>query len=147
MPLRIKEILHDKQQEVYNHQARFKVLMWGRRSGKSYLVCHLILKAVSKPCKTCWIVAPTAVDADEIYSDTLQEIIELYGYGKPGKISQGAMYEIKDRGLLYQFKNGSKIYLKSSDRQDRLKGRDIDFMALDEFVAFEKKEKWSSIYL
>ena len=122
--------------------------MWGRRSGKSYLVCHIILKTVSEGNKICWIVAPTANDADEIYTDTLQEIIRQYGWGEAGKLSNPKCnYEIKDRGLLYQFRNGSKIYLKSSDRQDRLKGRGIDIEILDEFVAFERKEKWSSIYL
>lgn len=149
MALKIKDLLHEKQYEVYTSLEKFKVLMWGRRSGKSHLVCHLTLKYIALGNKTCWIVAPTANDADEIYSDTLREIIKLYGWGEPGKLqfNKNCQYEIKDRGLLYQFRNGSKLYLKSSDRQDRLKGRDIDFIALDEFINFEKKEKWSSIYL
>lgn len=49
---------HEKQLEVHNDTHRFKVLNWGRRTGKSTLAANLTLMAATQVIGRYWIVAP-----------------------------------------------------------------------------------------
>ena len=67
---------HAKQRQFMLSQARFKALVWGRRSGKSLgIALYTMLKALEKP-GNYYIIAPTYTQAKSIYwKDILKVLI------------------------------------------------------------------------
>lgn len=66
-------ILHDKQREVAQSNARFKIVRAGRRSGKTTLEIEtLVFKAMSGKGRTVFYVAPTQVQARSIIWEALK---------------------------------------------------------------------------
>ncbi len=59
-PIRLNNIqLHPCQAEVYASKARFRVLVAGRRFGKTHLALVEMLMAAQKPGSSIWYIAPT----------------------------------------------------------------------------------------
>ena len=58
--------LTEPQKAVTNSKARFRVLITGRRFGKTYLAINEIAKYSSQPNKKVWYVAPTYRQAKAI---------------------------------------------------------------------------------
>jgi hypothetical protein len=74
--------LHDKQKEIAESRARFKVVRAGRRSGKTTLEIEtLVFKAVSGSDRNVFYVAPTQVQARSIIWESLKK--RLVGIGEP----------------------------------------------------------------
>jgi phage terminase large subunit-like protein len=68
--------LHAAQAEVSRHPARFRVLVAGRRFGKTHLSKVEIIKAArGRGKRTIWYVAPTFSMAREIMWDELLDSI------------------------------------------------------------------------
>jgi hypothetical protein len=119
--------LGDRQADVFEagETYRFRVLIAGRRFGKTYLACvELLIAATSRAKSLCWYVAPTYRMAKDIAWDTLKELIppELLA-GKPNEST-----------LTIRLVNGSRIQLKGAEHPNRLKGRSLWFVVLDEFA-------------
>jgi phage terminase large subunit len=142
---------HAKQREFMRSMARFKVLVWGRRTGKSLGIgVYTLLKALEKQ-GNYYIVAPTYKQAKSIYwQDILKVIIpdelilkkdesDLYIQLKPGN------YTLNTKALLgYDLKvrhdpnlPPSTIYLKGADNPDSLRGVSLSGAVLDEFAFFK----------
>ena len=51
--------LSDPQKEVITSDARFRVLITGRRFGKTFLAINELAKFASKPNQKVWYVAPS----------------------------------------------------------------------------------------
>lgn len=65
--------LHQKQIEIAEHKARFKIIRAGRRSGKSTLEIELMLAtAVAKKNRTVFYIAPTQIQARSIIWESLK---------------------------------------------------------------------------
>ena len=59
--------LHPRQMEVYNSTARFKVVVAGRRWGKSELAKTSLIKFARKPKRLVWYVAPSyRIETDHV---------------------------------------------------------------------------------
>ena len=113
------------QGEVYSNPSRFRVVVAGRRSGKTFGEClELYTSAASKAEARCWYVAPTYRMARDIAWPTLKSIVDRVHLAKPPNESQ----------LRMELTNGSEIALKGADDPDRLRGPGLDFVALDEFA-------------
>ena len=66
LKVRIKYVPQTYQKEIHNDPSRFKVVIIGRRGGKTELaVQHVIRAAVSNP-GLYWIVAPSYKQVKEI---------------------------------------------------------------------------------
>ena len=64
------------QGEVFNNDKRFRVLVAGRRFGKSYLSCIELLRgAISKPGETFFYCAPTYRMAKDIAWKALKKLV------------------------------------------------------------------------
>lgn len=133
--------LHNKQLEVFQSDARFKVVAAGRRAGKSYLsvVCLLIeaLKEYNRfgvplKGKEVWYVAPTYQQARDIIWGLLKDL------GEP--VIESAHENTSTLRLV----NGRTIKLKGSDRPDTLRGVSLAYVVMDEY-AFMKPEVWDMI--
>lgn len=125
---------HQKQLEVHNDTHRFKVLNWGRRTGKSTLAANLTLMAATQVVGRYWIVAPTYKQAKNIY---WLDIIH-------NQIPRELVKKKNEQELIITLINGSVIELKGADNEDSLRGAGIKGLILDEY-AFMKPNVWELI--
>ena len=115
--------LHEAQLRILSDKARFKVLVAGRRFGKTILaLTTIIVKALQKKSKI-WLVAPTYKQAEMIAWKMLQEMIPKELIVKKNEVK-----------LELNLINGSEISLKGADNEDALRGVGLDFVVLDEYA-------------
>lgn len=123
--------LHDKQLIVHTSRARFRVVVAGRRWGKTALSrTEMVTRAASKPKQKIWYVAPTFNMARQIMWDDLLEAIPSSWIKKKN-----------ESRLSVKLRNGSVIELKGADRPDTLRGIGLHFAVLDEYQDM-KDEVW-----
>lgn len=126
--------LHPKQMEVYRCKARFRVVVAGRRWGKTALSRVLMItRAASKPKQKVWYVAPSYRMAKQIMWLDLQDALPRQWIKK-----------INETTLTITLKNGSRIELKGADKPDSLRGVGIHFLVLDEFQDISE-ETWTKV--
>lgn len=122
------------QYNIFNDSNRFRVVVAGRRFGKTFLsICELIDVAVPNPGSNCWYVAPTYKAAKEIAWDMLISYIAPEWIRKSNETS-----------LTLTLINGSTIALKGAEKPDNLRGRSLDFVVLDEFADM-RPEAWYEV--
>lgn len=118
---------HRFQQIVHESPARFKVVVAGRRWGKTaFSRVQLILRAARKRKQLIWYVAPTYGMASDIMWGALIEAIPPQFIRKKNETK-----------LTVILKNGSIIQLKGADKPDSLRGRGVDYVVLDEYQDFK----------
>lgn len=124
--LRLRPWQHD----VFEDQARFRVKVCGRRSGKTFEdACELIAAAVNKREQVVWYVAPTYKMAKEIMWAQLKKLVPRdYLRRKP-----------LETDLLMEFLNGSIIQLKGGEDPDSLRGPGLDYLSCDEFAYLDER--------
>lgn len=127
--------IHRGQKEPFMSKARFRIVVAGRRWGKTHWVCiELIKAAMMKAKQRVWYVAPTYSMAKQIAWEKLKEIIPREWLSKPPN----------ETSLTIVLINGSRISLKGADRPDTLRGVGIHFLALDEYQDM-KPEIWTAV--
>lgn len=122
------------QKEVYADPTRFKVIVAGRRCGKSRLsAVSLLIEGLKCPQGSAVMyVAPTQGQARQIIWDLLMDL------GRD--VIASSHVNNMDITLI----NGAKIYVRGSDRPDTLRGVSLTFLVLDE-VADIKAETWEKV--
>ena len=118
------------QYEVSSCKKRFRVLISGRRFGKTYLCITEMMKYASQPNQKIWYVAPTFKMAKEIAWSNLKEMLNSFNWIED--INETTM-SIRIR------KTNSVISLKGADNYDALRGSGLNFLILDEFADIDKK--------
>lgn len=132
--------LTQHQLEIISDPARFKVIVAGRRWGKTHLSLFDLLineqdGAWKKPNMKNWFVAPTYRQAKNIAWQILKDIVYEY----PRLIKKK-----NESGLSIEFINNSIIELKGADNEDSLRGVGLNKVNPDEF-AYMKKEAWTEV--
>ena len=119
------------QGEVFNDSNRFRVLVAGRRFGKSYLSCvELLRAAIDKPGETYFYCAPTYRMAKDIAWKTLKKLVpKMWIKSK------------NETDLKIELINDSSIELKGTENAMALRGRSLSGVVLDE-AAFMDSEVW-----
>jgi hypothetical protein len=131
VPRQVHYRLSSAQKVVLNSPARFRVLVAGRRFGKSYLACLILIRdAWSAPNRTCWYVAPTYRQGKQILWTLLKRLVP-HEYVNTTNETDLSMVLI----------NGSTIAIRGADNPASLRGVGLDFAALDEF-AFMASDIW-----
>ena len=134
MPATLDLGLRPAQYEVFSSQKRFRVLVAGRRFGKSYLACiELFIKALARPGETYFYCAPTYRMAKDIAWKTLKKVIP------PEFITSKNETDLK-----LELVNGSTIELKGTENAMALRGRSLAGVVLDE-AAFMDSEVWFEV--
>ena len=116
------------QKAVTNSKARFRVLITGRRFGKTYLAINEIAKYSSQPNKKVWYVAPTYRQAKAICWNVLKEKMLAHRWVKT----------INHSDLTITLRNNSTITLRGSDNESALRGVGLDKLIIDEFSDVNK---------
>lgn len=131
---------HSNQIIVHESKARYRVLVAGRRFGKSALgLNEALARAFQIPNQIIWIILPLFRQAKEIYwidPDITKYFIPL--------IHKGLIKQDKSELSLHILPTNSWIRLKGSDNYDSLRGSGIDLIIWDE-VADVKEEAFETI--
>ena len=123
------------QLEVFKAPQRFKVLVSGRRFGKTFLAICEMMKYATQTNKKIWYVAPTYKQAKTICWADLKEILSKFNW----------IEDTNESDLSITIKQtGSKIWLKGADNYDNLRGVGVDFLCLDEFADIPAKA-WNEV--
>ena len=122
------------QGEVFNCDKRFRVLVAGRRFGKSYLSCiELLKRAIAKPGETFFYCAPTYRMAKDIAWKALKKLVPKVWIESKNETD-----------LRLDLINGSSIELKGTENAMALRGRSLSGVVLDE-AAFMSSEVWFEV--
>jgi len=122
------------QGEVFNNTNRFRVLVAGRRFGKSYLSCvELLRAAIEKPGETYFYCAPTYRMAKDIAWKTLKRLVP-----------KTWIKSKNETDLKIDLINDSSIELKGTENAMALRGRSLSGVVLDE-AAFMDAEVWFEV--
>ena len=126
----MKITLTKPQHLISSSNKRFRVLISGRRFGKTYLAITEMMKYASKPNQKIWYVAPTLKMAKDICWSQLKEVLNQFNW----------IEDINETTLTITIrKTNSTISLKSADLPDTLRGTGLNFLILDEFADIDKR--------
>ena len=122
------------QGEVFNNESRVRVLVAGRRFGKSYLSCiELLRAAINRPGEPYFYCAPTYRMAKDIAWKEIKRLIH------PQWIKSKNETDLK-----VELINGSMIELKGTENAMALRGGSLAGVVLDE-AAFMYSEVWFEV--
>jgi len=128
----VRLALHGGQQTVYRARERFRVVVAGRRWGKTQLArVELIKRALGSPGRY-WYVAPTLKDAKDIFWADLKSGLDPTWLASSPNESE----------LRVQLRSGAEIRLFGAEEPHALRGRGLRFVVLDEFADM-KPEAWT----
>ena len=98
------------QKKVIKDDSRFRVLITGRRFGKTYLAINELAKFASQPNKKVWYVAPSYRQAKAICWGVLKEKMIQHKWVK----------SINHSDLTITLKNNSQITVRVRDNENSL---------------------------
>lgn len=123
---------HQAQKEVHESTGRFRVVVAGRRWGKSLMAAREIEPVLMLPGRRVWIVAPVYDLTDKVFREVWDSLI----------LKQGLPTERKsDRERIIKFVWGATLEGKSAENPDSLVGEGLDLLVIDE-AAKIKREIW-----
>lgn len=123
--------LSQAQQTIADNSARWRVVIAGRRFGKTHLAIRELCYHAKEPDKDVWYIAPTYKMAKQIVFKKL----------KTKLLSLNWVIKINETEMTFSLKNGSTIALKGADNYDSLRGVGLDFIVIDEFADIDP-EAW-----
>jgi phage terminase large subunit len=126
--------LSEPQTIVSQDERRFRVLVTGRRFGKTTLAIREVCYVARTPGRVCWIVCPSYRQAKQISWIKLKQILQDLRWVK----------KINEAELTITLKNGSRICLRGADNPDSLRGVGIDFLVMDECADIEESA-WTTV--
>jgi len=112
------------QAEVINNPSRFRILITGRRFGKTFLAIHELARFARFPNRKVWYVAPTYRQAKAICWQELVQRLRKHNW----------LSEVNNSDLTVTLRNNSKISLRGADNENSLRGIGLDFLVMDEFA-------------
>jgi len=116
--------LSQPQQTIVDSPQRFKVVVAGRRFGKTHLAIRQLAYYSRNPNQEVWYVAPTYRQAKMITWKKLKSRLLDLRWAK----------KINESELSILLKNNSTISLKGADNYDSLRGIGLDYLVIDEFA-------------
>lgn len=126
--------VHLGQKRVLKDRRRYRVIVAGRRWGKTQISkIALVLAAAAKRNQLVWYVAPTYQQARDI----LWEDLKL-------SMPRAWVRTINETRMTITLINGSRIMLKGADKPDSLRGVGLHFVVLDECQDI-KPDTWEKI--
>ena len=126
--------LNPGQQRVADSTTRFRVVIAGRRWGKTHLAIREMCRVAREPGRRVWYIGPTYRQSKQIVWDTLKYRLQDLRW----------VSRINESDLSIVLKNGSQISLRGADNPDSLRGVSLDFVCMDEFSMIDETA-WSSV--
>lgn len=124
------------QQDILNNESRFKIVIAGRRGGKSYASIASLAQHARYPNTKCMYVAPSYRMAKQIVWEDLKKLLLEKNWAK----------KINESELTVTLVNNSQIFLRSADNPDSIRGIGLDYVVLDEAADIPKLEDtWQAV--
>ena len=124
-------MLTPAQKQIANDTHRFRVVVAGRRFGKTHLAIRELAYHAREPDREIWYVAPSYKMAKNIVWRKLKNRLQDLNW----------VQKHNETEMSLTLKNGSQISLKGADNYDSLRGVGLDFIVLDEFADIDP-EAW-----
>ena len=118
---------HEKQQEIEASRAKRKVIVAGRRAGKTTLAAMTACEK-AREGRRVLLASPTQDQADQFWEKCRSWLAPL--------IDAGIVQKNETRRTLI-FPNGGRIRAKTAHDADTLRGDYADFLVLDEFAIMD----------
>jgi hypothetical protein len=115
------------QRTIVDDASRFRVVIAGRRFGKSHLALRELARFARFPDQKVWYVANTRQQGKAVIWSKLKK--------KLGKL--GWIRNVNESELTLTLVNNSEITIKSAEVGDSLRGVGLNFLVCDEFANFE----------
>lgn len=125
--------LHAKQMEVYRARSRFKVVVAGRRWGKTQLSKISMIRYSRVSGRLIWYVAPSYRMAKQIM---WPELIAA--------LPKRWIEKVNETTMSIRLVNGTRIELKGADNPDSLRGVGVHYLVMDE-VQDITPEAWTKV--
>lgn len=125
--------MHAGQKTVFQTKRRFKVVVAGRRWGKTQLSKISIVRRCGKPKQLIWYVAPTYRMARGILWDELLDAIP-----------KAWVARVNETLMVIRLHNGTRIELKGADKPDTLRGVGLHHLIIDEAQDI-KEDTWIKV--
>mgnify|MGYP003626117521 CR=1 FL=1 len=126
--------LTDIQKTILSNESRFKVIVAGRRGGKTYCSIAYLAQQARFPNRKCMYVAPTYRMAKQIIFDDLKQLLKEKNWIK----------KINESDMTIRLVNNSTIMLRSADNFDSIRGIGVDAVVIDE-AADIAEEAWTAV--
>ena len=126
--------LSTAQDSIAKDTHRFRVVVAGRRFGKTHLSIRELCYHAKTPNQEVWYVAPTYRQAKQIVWRKLKNKLQDLNWTK----------KVNESELTILLRNGSQISLKGADNADSLRGVGLDFMVMDEFADVDETA-WTEV--
>lgn len=118
---------HSNQLRVVQDRSRFKVIVCGRRWGKTtYAVNTLVKHALLTPNGLFFYIAPTYRQAKMIAWEMLVQVAR--------SLPEELVTKIHESELYVEIGNQSRVYIKGADHPDSLRGVGLNGCVLDEYA-------------
>jgi len=127
--------LSDKQLLIANCDTRFRVVLAGRRGGKTFLAMREACRFASKPNSVVWMLANSRQQIKSLCWTKLKKKLNSLNW----------IADTNESELTIRLVNGSQICLKSAEQGDNLRGESISFIVIDEFCDIALDSIWSQI--
>jgi hypothetical protein len=128
-PIRLKP----NQATVFFCDARFRVLVAGRRFGKTYLALAEIMRLAAQPNRLIWYVGPNDGQSKRIVWDRLKTLTRPIWAKRPNETE-----------LRIETKSASTIIVSGAFHPDSLRGDGLDLIILDEYASM-KPTAWDTV--
>ena len=124
---------HDGQLALHypkKYNARFNVIVCGRRFGKTWASAMEATYVASQPNKRIWVVGMSYKKARLIFREIWQRMV--IGHGDD-------IERASEKDMLIKFKWGTTVEGMSADNPDSLVGEGLDLLVIDEVAKMNKK--------
>jgi hypothetical protein len=128
----LRLVLHRDQAEVWKDARRFRVVVAGRRWGKTQLARVELVHRALQSSGRFWYVAPTLKAAKDMFWTALKDAID------PSWLSCSP----NESELRIDLRTGAEIRLFGAEDPNALRGRGLRFVVLDEFADM-KPQTWT----
>jgi hypothetical protein len=127
--------LSKPQETIAECPIRFRVVVAGRRFGKTHLAIRELARHARIPNKTVWYLTGSRQQAKSLVWNKLKKKLRKLNWIKTTNESE----------LTIELVNNSIISLKSAEQGDTLRGASLSFLVVDEFADIELETVWSQI--
>jgi len=121
---------HEWQSDILLSQAKRKVVLTGRQSGKTTLLKTIVYYNALSDCKEILVAAPTHGSVKEL-------LWRHFTRSDQPLFPKGLVKYQNNQDMILELINGSRITFKGTENIDALLGREVDLLVLDEWQSHD----------
>tara|TARA_R100001594_G_scaffold127174_1_gene164757 strand:+ start:1759 stop:2961 length:1203 start_codon:yes stop_codon:yes gene_type:complete len=131
----IQWTVNSTRKQILTNPARFKVIVAGRRWGKTVLSLMYLLKDAFEPNERRWFITPTYRQGKMIVFPILRQMFNRFVGAKLNESEMSVVFE-----------NGAELAVKGADNEHNLRGVELTKCVMDE-MAYIKPHVWEEIVM